>query len=575
MARLADKLKTLPQKPGVYLFKDSRGEVLYVGKAKNLKKRVKSYFVKTREQEPRTHILISQIADIDYIIVSSELESLMLENNLIKQYRPRFNVRLRDDKNYQFIKIDYESEIPQVYPVRRITPTSSPPIRPPQADGTGGEREGVYFGPFTSGLAVKQTLKLLKRIFHLCANKKIGPRPCFYYHLGRCPGVCIGQLSLDEYRKSLKPVEQFLNHHQSEIVKSLKGQMQTAAAKREFEKAAGFRDKLLSLKRIWEKQKVVFPQNLDEDYFSLYSTDNRGIINLFMVREGKVIHQESFELSQTSGQLVAQVMSAFLKQYYAEASSRPKTIVVQTELAEKAVLEKWLKAKILIPRRGKKFQLLNLGLENARDYYEKTYVSPQAVLGSLRELLNLPNLPRRIEAYDISNIQGFLPVGSMVVFENGEPKKSDYRKFKINVKQTPDDVAMMREMLIRRFRHFPPGVVLIRRRRRRISRDSSAPIGPGPQNDRNKTWPLPDLIVIDGGKAQLNAATKVLTTYNLQLSVIGLAKKLEEIFVPGRKESIRLPEDSPVLHLLQRIRDEAHRFAITFYRKRHRKAMLE
>lgn len=527
MMNLAEKLKSLPDRPGVYVFKNAAGEVLYVGKAKILKNRVRSYFQNQTHLLPRTQLLIQEIADLDYAIVSSETESLILESNLIKQYQPRFNVRLRDDKNYQFIKIDYDAQIPQVLAVRKIDK---------------GRRHARYFGPYTSGTAVKQTLKLLKRVFSLCSNKKITKRACFQYHLGRCPGVCIGKISPAEYRRALRAVEEFLNHKQTAVLKLLKSEMLAAAAGKQFEKAAGLRDKMRSLMNIWERQKIIFPRRVSADYFSLFRNDNQGIVNLFMVREGKLIHQENFEILQTAELPGPLVLQSFLEQYYAEASNFPKEIVASEKLPDPKLFQKWLKAKVLLPRRGQKLALLRLSLENAKEYYQKNFASVEAVLAGLQKFLGLPGLPRRIEAYDISNIQGVWPVGSMVVFENGQAKKNAYRKFKIRGKHTPDDFAMMQEMLTRRLAH---------------------------QNEKHK-WPAPDLLVIDGGKGQLNVVLKILTTYNLQLPVIGLAKRLEEIFTPQDKLPRRLPPNSPMLFLLQRIRDEAHRFAITFYRSRHR-----
>lgn len=532
-----ERLAKLPSKPGVYLFKNRGGEVLYVGKAKNLKNRLKSYFLKTEAFSPRIALMLEQISDIDYVIVSSEIESLILENNFIKQYRPRFNIRLRDDKNYQFIKIDYSTEIPQIYPVRKITPSSSPPYQ-------GGERKGVYFGPYTSPASVKETLKLLGRIFRLCRNKKVGIHPCFAYHLGRCDGVCTGKVSLEVYRKTFAQVEKFLNHKPAEILRELKSQMLKAARLGKFETAAMLRDKLQGLQKIWETQKVVFTKPLSQDYFGLHSQGERAIVNLFMVRQGKLIHQEFFELQNTESAEPGGVLEAFLNQYYGQASNIPKEVIIKYILPEENVIEKWLNLKIIVPKRGKKLELIKLAEENAKDYFEKHYTSLEVVLRDLQTLLKLPASPQRIEAYDISNIQGFLPVGSLVVFESGLPKKSDYQKFKINFKQMPDDVAMMKEILTRRFSRLP-----------------------------TTSYLLPDLIIIDGGRSQLNVALSVLRAKSYQLiPTIGLAKRLEEIYLPNKKEPIRLPPDSPILHLLQRVRDEAHRFAITFYRLRHRKA---
>lgn len=546
MLSFKQKIETLSKKPGVYLFKNVQGEILYVGKAKNLRARVRSYFQKGHTREERLRIMISEIADLDYTIVSTETESLILENNFIKQYRPRFNVRLRDDKNYQFIKIDYESEIPRIYAVRK----------------TDGKPRGKnkYFGPYTSGLVVKATLKLIRRVFNLCGNKKVSAYSCFYFQIGRCPGVCVGKVSVGDYKKTLRQVEDFLHNRQPAVLRGLTAEMRLAARAKQFEKAAGLRDSIRSLARIWERQKVVFVKPVSEDYLSLHRANSAAFINLFMVRTGKIIHQEVFELAIPEGSSDDQILESFVKQYYFEASDVPKSILLPVSLVATVALQQWLGAKIVRPRRGRRYQLLKLGTENAQNYSQKIETSFEEALKELQAALRLPEKPARIETYDISNIQGFLPVGSMVVFTNGQSDKSQYRKFKINLKQTPDDVAMMREMLTRRFARplIRPSATLFRTGR-----------GAGGGED----WPLPNLIVIDGGRGQLNAALEILTTYNLQLPIIGFAKRFEEIFIPGKKKPLRLPDDSPALHLLQRMRDEAHRFAITFYRSRHRQEM--
>ncbi len=565
MAKLSEKLKNLPQKPGVYLFKNDRGEVLYVGKAKNLKNRVRSYFIKNQGHEMRTILMLRQVSDLDYVVVSSELESLILENNLIKQYKPRFNVRMRDDKNYQFIKIDYELEVPQVYTVRKIEKRSRDKAR--------------YFGPYTSGLSVRETLKLINRIFHLCRNKKISTKPCFAYHLGRCLGVCIGKISLSDYRQMFKEIEDFLKHKQTEVLARLRQEMAAAARAHKFEKAAAARDKVAALTSLWERQKIVSPKKVDEDYLGFYITNREAVINLFLVREGRLIHSEHFQIHHENSN-PGEILENFILRYYLDASDIPKEIFVPHVLPNQLLLEKALRkiknsgVKIFFPNRGTKTQLLRLASENAKLFYEREQTSFEKnldqTLVALQSLLNLPTLPQRIEGYDISNIQGSYPVGSMVVFEQGKPAKAQYRKFKIRGKETPDDFAMMHEILTRRFKHNSD--VSLRGAKQRSNLKNEIATQPVAARNDLILWPLPDLIVIDGGKGQLGVAKKVLRDHHLQLPVLGLAKRLEEIFVPGRKDSILLDSTSPVLFLLQQIRDEAHRFAITFYRKRHMKS---
>jgi len=529
MKKLERKLNSLPKNPGVYLFKDSKGSVLYVGKAKNLRSRVKSYFRKSTQHLPKTEIMITLIADLDYMIVSNETESLILENNLIKQYRPPFNVRMRDDKNYQFIKIDYSSEIPQVYTVRKIE----------------DRKKAKYFGPYTSGLSVKRTMKLLKKIFHLCQNKKISKKPCFAYHLKRCSGVCAKKVTTADYKKTLKQVEAFLKNEQKQIIRELDKQMQRASKKNQFEKAAIIRDRIASLRNIWERQKIVSTKNENADYVGLYTEPEEAFVSLFLVRQGKLINQKEFELLHKNAE-DKEILLRFISQYYMDASNKPNEIYTPIKLKK----VKGLNVKIAQPIRGRKKQLLELASKNARLLYKKSLASFEKekeiglALEELKNLFKLKKIPDRIEGFDISNIQGTNPVGSMVVFTKGIPDNSAYRKFKIRSKTTPDDVGMIKEMIMRRFRHIEKG------------------------------WKKPDLVVIDGGKGQLNAALEMTRAAKLKIKTIGLAKRLEEIYLPNKKEPLRLSKNSPALKMLQRVRDEAHRFAITFHKKRRHRSQI-
>lgn len=558
MSDVREKLKDLPKKPGVYLFKGADGRIIYIGKAKNLKNRVRSYFIRGSGRESRTEIMIREIQDLEYRVVSSEIESLILENILIKQEKPRYNVSLRDDKNYQFIKLDYAEEIPQIYTVRKL--------------GVRTGKNAKYFGPYTSGLSVRSTLNLIKRIFRLCRNKKIGKKPCFAYHLGRCLGVCIDEISVEKYKQTFKQIEHFLAHRQTEILRDLKNEMKAAASKRQYERAAVARDKIRALEHLWERQKIVSTRNENQDFLGIHRAEKQATVTVLLVRAGKLINQENFTMDH-NGAAPEEVLEKFLVQYYAETSEIPREIFVPENLLNSAQIERALtrlrgtKVKVLRPTRGKKRKLVELAKENAEIFYQREMSSFSARGGSafggenllegLKSLLKLPTLPRRIEGYDISNIQGTNPVGSMVVFTDARPDKSQYRKFKINVKDTPDDFAMMREVLNRRFRHH-----------------ITLSPGEGREGERSQPWPAPDLIVIDGGKGQLNVAVSVLKAINYELPVIGLAKRLEEIFIPGMKQSIILPNDSAVLFLLQQIRDEAHRFAVTFHRSRREKFQI-
>lgn len=538
--KLKDKVKNLPRKPGVYKFLDQRGEVLYVGKAKNLRARVSQYFgTDTRPQLP---YLMAEAVDVDYTVVNNELESLFLENTLIKEYLPPYNIMLRDDKNYAFIKIDYTTQIPQISYARQVTKNS----------------KVKYFGPFSSVKKIRKTLDFIRRVFPFCSHEQVGKRPCFYYHLHRCPGVCIGEISLEEYNQQLEKIALFLSGQTREIKKRLEQDMKHAARLKQFELAARLRNQLNAISVINEQQLTMFAKKVNWDFVSVYCDKLVACVNFFKVRDGKLRDKESFIYENISNypqeSLGATLTQVAMEMYYNQTSDLPQEIYCQYQPLNTSLLKQLLElrakrtVKISVPQRGQKYKLINLGKVNAEEYLRKWQQSQATdadilldILQRLKDLLNLPNLPRRIEAYDISNIQGTNPVGSMVVVKNGQAAKSEYRKFKINSKNTPDDFAMMREML-----------------ERRLSRVN-------PQNPKDQ-WPIPDLLVIDGGKGQLGIAAKVLKEKNLDIPVIGLAKRIEEIFLPDNPEPIVLPHDNPILQMLQRLRDEAHRFGITFHR---------
>ena len=615
MKNFKNKIKSLRKSPGVYIFKDAKGKVLYVGKAKNLRSRVWSYFNSTHDIEPKTQILVSKIDDLEYILTDTETEALMLENNLIKKYQPRYNILLRDDKNYQFIKIDYSTEIPQIYTTRKIDQRkNSPPLQ-------GGVRGGIYskvianktspnlpftrggrsryFGPYTSGKSVRDTLRLIRYIFSYCSNTKIGTRPCFYYHLSRCPGVCAKKITIDQYRRHLKKIERFLAGEMQRSVKDLQKEMKTAAKKKLFERAARLRDQSRALVRMLEKQKIISPTRESHDTISLFQAGNLAAVTLFQIRQGKLIGRENFILENAKDQPENEILKAFLKRYYLEASDVPKEINLPSKSGDISNLEKLLSQKagktihITTPSRGRKAKLIKLGKTNAQDHLEKISQNlsrEQAqltrALFMLKDQLKLPEVPLRIEAFDISNIQGTNPTGSMVVFENGKPKKNHYKRFAIRSLNTPNDVHMMKEMLARRLaRSSPPSgdrplASPSTSRSGQVDKSQNPNIKitkSGHQNSRQEleSWRLPDLIVVDGGRAQLNVALSILKEKRLKIPVIGLAKKLEEIYRPNIEIPLRLPGDSPALHLLQRLRDEAHRFAITYHRKKRSKSMTD
>ncbi len=548
MDLLKDKLRNIPKKPGVYQFLNKDGEVIYVGKAKNLKNRVSQY-INGHDNRPQLPYLMKEATNITYTVVNNELESLYLENTLISKYLPRYNIMLRDDKNYAFIKIDYSTQIPQIGYARKIEPATYSQLPSTQ-----------YFGPYSAAYKIRNTLNFVRRIFPYCSNKEVGSRPCFYYYLHRCPGVCIGKISLDEYKQQLNRICNFLSGNTSKIRQELKNEMKLASSKHLFEKAARLRDQLGSLELLDERQSVILTKSVSWDVVSLAQDSGYACINLFKIREGKMQDKENFvyEIDSSNLQMESkskdaykyQITQSFLEKYYSESSSIPKIIYTQTEPEDSELIIHIIqtrfnkKVKIINPQKSKPKELVDLGSTNAQEYL-KNWLQSQAghldkinkALAELKTQLHLNKIPDRIECYDISNIQGTNAVGSMVVFEKGLPAKSQYRKFRIKSKSTPDDFAMMKEMLNRRF--------------------------------ARSDWPIPDLIVIDGGKGQLGVATNLLSThYSLPATaIIGLAKRIEEIFFPNNPNPLVLSHDNPGLQLLQRLRDEAHRFGITFHRQ--------
>ncbi|MEZ4180063.1 MAG: excinuclease ABC subunit UvrC [Candidatus Doudnabacteria bacterium] len=562
LTQLKDKVKTLPRKPGVYKFLNQKGQVLYVGKAKNLRSRVNQYFgtSDTRAQLP---FLMAEAFDIDYTVVNTELESLFLENTLIKQYLPPYNIMLRDDKNFAFIKIDYSTPIPQISYARKLNSKPS--------------SNNKFFGPFTSVKKIRKTLDFIRKIFPFCDHTQVGNRPCFYYHLHRCPGVCIGEVSLQEYQQQIEKISLFLSGKASKITSQLNLAMKKAARLKQFEKAARLRDQLQALNALEEKQISIFSKPVNWDFVSLYIDDNQAAVNLFKVRRGKLRDKENFiydnlsklSAAQDRSQIAQTITQSIVETYYSQTSDCPKELMLQYQLKDQslvtALFSKQFGKKVLIkqPERGQKLELIKLGAVNAQNYLAKWRQSQAThadlliqASQELQQILKLQNPLNRIECYDISNTQGTNPVGSMVVTINGSPAKTEYKKFKIRGKASPDDFAMMQEMLERRLTREKNKTNVI------------------PQNQKDG-WPTPDLLVIDGGKGQLGVAVKVLKKLQLDIPVIGLAKRIEEIFIPAKSTPIILPHNNPALQLLQRLRDEAHRFGITFHRNLRSKQAIK
>jgi excinuclease ABC subunit C len=569
LAQVNERLSSLPTKPGVYLMKDAYGQVLYVGKAINLRNRVRSYFHAANGQAPKVRRLVEHIADLEFIVTSSELEALILECSLIKKYRPRYNVRLKDDKRYPYIKITMQEDFPRIYTVRRM-----------QNDGA------RYFGPYTSSRAVRQTLEFLHKLFpYLTCKRDItgkDRRACLYYHIGRCAGPCIGAISREEYRNLIEQVILFLQGKQERIVSDLQRKMEQAAQALNYESAAKLRDQIQALQQVIEKQKIVSTARSDQDVIAFAREDGQVCVQAFFIRGGKLIGREYFILTGTQDEENRAVMTSFIKQFYAEAAYIPPDIFVQYDVEEAMVIEEWLhqkrgtKVTIHIPRRGKAHELVQMAAENAMAtlaHLRAQWAADQArqvtALEELQKYLHLDKAPTRIECYDISNIQGTSATGSMVVFVKGVPHKSDYRRFRIKTVEGADDYAMLQEVLRRRFKRAASG---IQDTGYRLQDAGSKGEDVG---ERGGWGVLPDLLIVDGGKGQVNAAREVMAELGAQhIPAIGLAKQREEVFLPERPDPILLPRDSEALYLLQRVRDEAHRFAIGYHRRLREKAGL-
>jgi excinuclease ABC subunit C len=556
-------LKNLPAKPGVYLHKNAQNKVIYVGKAVNLKSRVRSYFHKSASKtSQKTRRLVQEIADIEFIVAESELEALLLENTLIKKYQPRYNVRLKDDKRYPYIKVHWQDPFPRVTTTRRL-----------QNDGA------RYFGPYTAAWAAYQTLDLVRKIFpYLTCTRTItgnDERACLYYHIGRCAAPCIGVVNQEEYRQIIDALCDFLSGNTEPVVADLRRQMEEASAALDFERAAQLRDQIKGIDQIVEKQKVVNAGQIDEDVVAFARADGEACVQVFFIRGGKLVGRDYFVLEGTADEDDAKIMTSFLKQFYDQATTIPPKILLPAEIDEMMIIRDWLKSKrgskvtLTVPHRGKQKELLEMAAQNAvetlvhlRARWAADENKQTEGLAELQQALDLPDPPLRIECYDISTLQGTNTVGSMVVFVKGVPRKSDYRRFKIQTVRGQDDYASMQEMLRRRFKRMSDEGY----------RDKSKTLTmhTGADDKKDNPWALlPNLIIIDGGKGQLNAALEVLDEFELRdaIPIIGLAKREEEIFLPDQADSLMLPRSSQGLYLIQRVRDEAHRFGVTYHRQ--------
>ena len=538
-AELTAQVALLPDKPGVYLMRDQAGKIIYVGKAVNLKNRVRSYF-QQRGLSAKTEALVARIASFETIVTATEMEALILECNLIKKHRPRYNISLRDDKTYPFIKVTLNEAFPRVYATRRL------------------EKDGAkYYGPYASAGAMHETISLLKKLFPLRSCRSMdAQRPCLEYHIKRCLAPCAGLVDQESYLAMVRTVCLFLEGRSADVEKDLKRRMLAASEDLKFELAGRLRDQLAAVRQVMEKQNIVTGAG-DQDVLGLARLGGQSCVQVFFVRSGKMVGRDRFMLSGGDNETDGDILAAFVKQYYHEAAFIAREILTPVVLPESELLASWLSERkggavhLLTPQRGSKRDLVQLAADNAVEYLRQRnerdavkHGKSTAAMEELAQRLSLARLPKRIECFDISHIQGAETVASMVVFTGGEPDKAEYRRFKLRtVEGSPDDFASMQEVTLRRY--------------------------------REAAEPLPDLIVIDGGKGQLSSALEVIRGVGLSdIPVIGLAKEFEHIFRENISEPLILPRHSEALRLIQQIRDEAHRFAVTYHRKLRAKRNL-
>ncbi|RKD25267.1 Excinuclease ABC subunit C [Caminicella sporogenes DSM 14501] len=564
MFDIKEQIRKLPDKPGVYLMKDDNGEIIYVGKSKSLKNRVSSYFRAVKSHPPKVQAMVKSIREFEYIITDTEVEALILEANLIKKHRPKFNVLLRDDKSYPYIKVTVNEKYPRVLMTRKIL-----------------KDKAKYFGPYINVFAVKQMLETIEQMYPLkkCSknleNNK--DRPCLNYHIKKCIGPCTGNVNYDEYMEMINDIILFLSGKQEILIGELEKKMNNAASQLNFEKAAKYRDKINALKLLSEKQKVVSTSDGDQDYISMARSNDKVCVMIFFVRGGKLIGREHYILEGTEDIERDEILSTFTKQFYSGTSFIPKEIIIDEMIVEdKEVIEKWLSqkkgSKVIIkePKKGEKRKLLELVYKNAEEYLakfeekinkEREFL--QKSLQEIKELLNLDKLPKRIEAYDISNMHGVFSVGSMVVFEDGKPVNSAYRKFKIKTVEGPNDYGSIQEVLYRRFKKGIEECELLEKH--------------GLKVEEGKFSVLPDIIFIDGGKGQVNSAKDVLKAFGLNIPIAGMVKddKHRTKGLVYENREVLLDKRSFSFKLIAKIQDEVHRFAITYHKVLRDKAMIQ
>jgi len=567
--KLRGALRRLPTKPGVYLMQNADGRVLYVGKADSLRSRVRSYFAARGPEDARIARMVTEVAGVEYIVTDTVSEAYLLESNLIKEHRPRFNIRLRDDKSYPFVKITLGEDFPRIVRTRRLV------------------RDGSrYFGPYASASSVDETLKLLRKIFpfrtcnlDIPEGKRVLERPCLLYFINRCQGPCIQAVPKPAYRETIGQIVDFLDGKQEPIARQLRREMEGQSEALRFEQAATTRDKLRAVERTMEQQKMAAFSRAEHDVIGMARDDDAACVQVMQVRNGKLIGREHFIVEGARDVSDATVLGSFLQQYYASTDAVPRALLAPLMPAEADDLAAYLaerrgvRVTISVPERGEKRRLVAMATSNAVEALAREHAEWMAdtsrrdeALSELASALELPRPPERIECYDMSNIQGTSAVGSMVVFIDGRPEPKEYRRFRIRSGETPDDFRMMAEVLRRRFSR----VAKLRSETGALSLDAvGADEVPEEDSDRRRDvgWAMPDLVIVDGGKGQLSAAVGVMDELGIRdVPFSGLAKRFEELHLPGRSAPVVLPRRSQALYLVQRIRDEAHRFAITYHR---------
>lgn len=563
MFNIEEELKKLPSLPGVYIMHDKHDTIIYVGKAISLKNRVRQYFQKSRNLGIKKEQMVEQIERFEYIVTDSELEALVLESNLIKEHKPKYNTMLKDDKNYPFIKVTVGEDFPRIMTARSMK-----------------KDKAKYFGPYTNAGAVKDVIELTRKLYHLRTCNRVLPRdtgkerPCLYYHIKQCDGPCQGYISREDYRAKVDSLLDFLNGNHKKILKELEEKMYQASQEMKFEDAAQYRDLMQSVQRIGEKQKITDHPGEDKDIIAMAEEGQDAVVQVFFVRDGKLIGRDHFYMKTAPGDSRPMILSSFLKQFYAGTPFIPREIMIQDEIEDQDLIAQWLekrkgkKVHILVPQKGTKEKLVEMAYQNAklvlRQDKERIKREEGRTIGAVKEIAELLGMEeiQRIEAFDISNISGFQSVGSMIVYEKGKPKRSDYRKFKIKWVKGPNDYASMEEVLTRRFVHG------MNEQEERRSHQLEQEFG--------SFTKFPDLIMMDGGRGQVNIALSVLEKLNLQIPVCGMVKddKHRTRGLYFRNQEIPIKRDSEGFKLITRIQDEAHRFAIEYHRSLRSKGQV-